>query len=321
MDQNWENYLNELGKNRKPFLFVFDFLLRNPLIYELPVNDSLYYKFGRLGNSTPSYTPAANAYFYKIPVSYSRYKTGFDFVQQQLQLGNSFLVNYTLPTEVQTNYSPGEIFTRARAPYKLFLSGRFVVFSPETFVRIDPKGSISSFPMKGTIDANIPGAEQLILSDAKEMAEHFTMVDLIRNDLSRFARNVHVRRLRYIDKVETNQKKLLQVSSEITGELGGNYHERIGSVLASMLPAGSVSGAPKNKTVEIILEAEQYSRGYYTGIMGIYDGKCLDSAVMIRYIEITPNGYIYKSGGGITIHSDPEKEYQEMIDKVYVPFC
>jgi para-aminobenzoate synthetase component 1 len=321
MDQNWADYLNELGKSRKPFLFVFDFLLRHPLIYELPVYDSLYYKFGRLGNRFPSYTPAANPYFYKKPVSYSRYKTGFDFVQQQLRFGNSFLVNYTLPTEVQTNYSPGEIFVRARVPYKLFLPGRFVVFSPETFVRIDSKGSISSFPMKGTIDAGIPGAEQLILSDAKEMAEHFTIVDLIRNDISRFARNVHVRRLRYIDRVETNQKKLLQVSSEITGELGEDYHERIGSVLASLLPAGSVSGAPKNKTVEIILEAEQYSRGYYTGVMGIYNGECLDSAVMIRYIEITPNGYIYKSGGGITIHSDPEKEYQEMIDKVYVPFC
>ena len=64
---------------------------------------------------------------------------------------------------------------------------------------------------------------------------------------------------------------------------------------------------------------EPYNRGYYTGIMGYFDGKNLDSGVMIRFIEKTPQGLIYKSGGGITTMSDVNKEYQELIDKVYVP--
>ena len=81
----------------------------------------------------------------------------------------------------------------------------------------------------------------------------------------------------------------------------------------------SAMAAPKKKTVEIILDTEEYQRGYYTGIFGYFDGKNLDSAVMIRFIENTEKGMIYKSGGGITSFSDKESEYLEMIDKVYVP--
>ena len=87
-----------------------------------------------------------------------------------------------------------------------------------------------------------------------------------------------------------------------------------------LLPAGSISGAPKQKTVEIIREAERSDRGYYTGVFGIFDGRDLDSAVNIRYIEQTDHGLQFRSGGGITAMSKMEDEYQEMMDKVYVPF-
>ena len=86
-----------------------------------------------------------------------------------------------------------------------------------------------------------------------------------------------------------------------------------------MLPAGSICGAPKKKTVEIILEAEQYDRGYYTGVFGHWDGNCLDSAVAIRYIEKEGENLVFKSGGGITFQSRCELEYDEMLKKVYVP--
>ena len=86
-----------------------------------------------------------------------------------------------------------------------------------------------------------------------------------------------------------------------------------------LLPAGSISGAPKKKTVEIICKAENYKRGFYTGIFGFFDGEKLDSGVMIRYIEEQNGKLIFKSGGGVTTFSDEEKEYNEMIDKVYVP--
>ena len=109
------------------------------------------------------------------------------------------------------------------------------------------------------------------------------------------------------------------MSSKISGELPENYNECIGDILIKLLPAGSISGAPKKKTLEIIDEAEQYKRGYYTGIVGIFDGQNLDSGVMIRYIEQTPEGMIYKSGGGITAQSNVDEEYQELIDKIYIP--
>jgi para-aminobenzoate synthetase component 1 len=201
----------------------------------------------------------------------------------------------------------------------LLFENRFVVFSPECFVKIED-GIISSYPMKGTIDASIPSAEEIILNDEKEMAEHITIVDLIRNDLSIAARDVHVEKFRYLEKIETNSKNLLQVSSKIVGLLEPNYNERIGDIIFSMLPAGSISGAPKKKTVEIIQYAEQTKRGYYTGIFGYFDGRNLDSAVMIRFIEKTNKGLIYRSGGGITFMSNVNSEYQELIDKVYVPF-
>lgn len=317
----WVRTMNEWGAARRPFLFVLDFLLREPLLFELPVEGAVYYRFGDKANMTPDFLPVEQPFFLMKPIDFSRYKNGYDKVQQHLRYGNSFLVNYTQPSKIDTNYSLEEVYVRAVAPYKLLLPGRFVVFSPEIFVRIDPDGHICSFPMKGTIDAATPDAEVVILADAKERAEHFTMVDLIRNDLSSVSASVYVSRVRYIDRVCTPKKTLLQVSSEIRGDVGADYHHRIGDILMKLLPAGSVTGAPKDKTVDIIMETEGYTRGYYTGVMGVFDGDSLDSAVMIRFLEQTEHGMVYKSGGGITAQSDVRQEYQELIDKVYVPVC
>jgi para-aminobenzoate synthetase component 1 len=173
--------------------------------------------------------------------------------------------------------------------------------------------------MKGTIDASLPNAEQVILSDEKELSEHVTIVDLIRNDLSAVAKNVNVNRFRYVEKIQTSQKNLLQISSEIAGDLPDDYASFIGSTLISLLPAGSISGAPKRKTIQIIREAEQEKRKFYTGVFGYFDGINLDSAVMIRFIEQEGEKFYYRSGGGITAQSEAEKEYQEAIDKIYAP--
>ena len=86
-----------------------------------------------------------------------------------------------------------------------------------------------------------------------------------------------------------------------------------------LLPAGSISGTPKKRTLEIIKEVEEYERGYFSGVFGYFDGELFDSAVMIRFIENTPDGLVYKSGGGITLESNAESEYQEMQDKIYIP--
>ncbi|HEX6893284.1 MAG TPA: chorismate-binding protein, partial [Chryseolinea sp.] len=133
------------------------------------------------------------------------------------------------------------------------------------------------------------------------------------------ATDVRVTRFRYIDKIRTSSKTLLQVSSEIVGQLENGYLGQLGNILVKLLPGGSVSGAPKSRTLEIIRQTEVEKRGYYTGVFGIFDGESLDSGVMIRFIEKQGSRYFYRSGGGITTQSKGESEYQEAIDKVYVP--
>ena len=311
--------MNSYGASEEPFLFIIDFDIKRPEIHklsELPEGIKV---------STPCYSNISSGQkkrkpftLIKYPVSFERYFKSFTNIQQNIKLGNSFLVNLTFPTVVETELSLEDIFYRSFAKYKLLYHDSFVVFSPETFVKISD-GEIKSFPMKGTIDASVPKAETAIINDQKEMAEHNTIVDLIRNDLSIISENVEVTKFRYIDRIKTSEGELLQVSSEITGKISKDYKNLYGDIITKMLPAGSVTGAPKKETVRIIKESEEYDRGWYTGVFGVFDGRILDSAVMIRFIEKDAERYIYKSGGGITFLSDPEKEYEELILKVYVP--
>lgn len=312
--------MNAWGAQGIPFLFMLDFELNEPFVQPLGNihPQELLFEVNGFKNEQPVSTLSKSIYFRKYPLTFAEYLQKFEIVRKHIQAGNSFLVNLTCPTPIETNLTLQEIFLHSKARYKLWWQDRFVCFSPEIFVQIR-KGQIASFPMKGTIDASIPNAEHLILNDQKETAEHHTIVDLIRNDLSRVAREVHVERLRYVEKIPTNGKNLLQVSSKIVGDIKPDFINKIGDLLFQLLPAGSISGAPKRKTLDIISEAEQYDRGFYTGVFGIFDGKNLDSGVLIRFIEQTSSGLVYKSGGGITAFSKAEQEYQELIDKVYLP--
>ncbi len=312
--------MNEAGKRRIPFLFGVNFEMTSGFFFENPMNDqSILFSVGK--NSNHAQLQIDNnvlPLLKKHPGSYDEYYSKFRIVSNALRKGNSFLLNLTERTAIECNLTLKEIYSRTHALYKLYVPGRFVCFSPESFVRI-AGGEISSYPMKGTIDASLPDAEAQLMEDYKETCEHNTIVDLIRNDLSIVAEHVHVRRFRYVDVLKTNQKELLQTSSEICGTLPGDYHERLGSIIFDMLPAGSISGAPKQSTVNTIREAEKMERGYYSGVFGYYDGETLDSAVMIRYIEQEDGNYYFRSGGGITVNSDPKEEYQEVLDKIYLP--
>ncbi|HUN04525.1 MAG TPA: chorismate-binding protein, partial [Niabella sp.] len=113
--------------------------------------------------------------------------------------------------------------------------------------------------------------------------------------------------------------EILQTSSEISGKLPANWQYNLGEILLKLLPAGSVSGAPKQRTVEIIRNTEAMTRGYYCGVFGIYDKGWLDSAVMIRYIEKKDGKMFFRSGGGITAQSNADEEYNELLNKIYVP--
>jgi len=105
------------------------------------------------------------------------------YCKEQIEYGNSFLLNLTFPSGIKTNYTLEEIFHSAKSPYKILWKDRFISFSPECFIKIK-EDKIFSYPMKGTIDASINNAREKILEDKKEEAEHYTIVDLIRNDLS-----------------------------------------------------------------------------------------------------------------------------------------
>ena len=309
--------LNELGAAGQPFSFYCDFLGERWCIDELS-SESKQSSFQlTIDEKFQVSSLKSGTTFKKYPVDYIEFKHAFDQVIHQINIGNSFLTNLTFETLIETNLTLEEIYLHSNARYKLLAPDRFVVFSPETFVKI-AGNNIYSYPMKGTIDASLPNAKETILNDPKEAAEHVTIVDLIRNDLSQVANEVAVTKFRYIDTLETNDKKLLQVSSEIRGSLNPNWKENLGSILSKLLPAGSISGAPKPETVKIIQQTESYNRDFYTGICGHFDGQTLDTGVMIRFIKKANDQLIFCSGGGITSFSEAKKEYQEMVDKVYL---
>lgn len=313
--------MDELSERREPFFFLINFLMDDVRIFaqnEIE-NKALLIDFPNITNINRCHTERSRSVEWKyFPETLETYKKGFDLVKENLRKGNSYLTNYTTKTEIETNLSLHDIFKFSKAKYKVLLPDEFVFFSPETFVEI-VDNKIFTHPMKGTIDAEIEDAENTLKNDPKEKAEHYTVVDLLRNDLSMVADNVNVKEFQRIDYLKTKQKNLLAMSSEIEGEIKTEFQKKIGTILQKLLPAGSILGAPKPKTLKIILEAEQFDRGFYTGIAGYFDGKNLDSCVMIRFIEKDNDKLFFKSGGGITHQSDLISEYEEMKNKIYVP--
>ncbi|MEO1958869.1 MAG: aminodeoxychorismate synthase component I [Nautiliaceae bacterium] len=296
--------------------FLIDFE-GNIFIEDVKNLKNIYFSFPTFSNA-PSLPKKECKILKKEPIPFKRYKKAFNRVIEEIKKGNTYLLNLTFPTQIKTNCSLLEIFSAANAPFKLYFKNQFVCFSPERFVKIK-NNKIYTYPMKGTIDASVKNAKKIILSNQKELAEHTMVVDLLRNDLGMIGKRVRVNKFRFIDKIKAGEKELLQVSSEIEATLD-NWRKNWLEMILKLLPAGSISGTPKKKTIEIIKEVEGYKRGFYTGIFGITDEKTfLDSAVIIRYIEKNKDNLIYKSGGGITIDSKLKSEYKELIDKVYIP--
>jgi len=306
--------LSQLACDKTPFLFYTDFDAMQTHLYTL---DELKDADIEFSFENKNYQDHSHS-LVKFPQDFHTYKKGFDTIIEKIKSGETYLLNYTCTTPIQTPLSLKEIYACANAPFRLRIKDEFVCFSPERFIKIH-NNTIYTYPMKGTIDASIPNAQAKILANAKEMAEHIMVVDLLRNDLSMVAQDVRVSRFRYIDKIQAGEKELLQVSSEIQGTLEGSWQNSLGDILTTLLPAGSISGTPKKRTLEIIKDIESHKRQYFTGVFGYFDGESFDSAVMIRFIENTQDGLVYKSGGGITLESNVHSEYQEMLDKIYLP--
>ena len=164
--------MNALAEDNVPFLFIVDYAQEQSHVEPLDqINPATcLFQFPKAGNVGVAATAARYAGLIQwdiTPPSPAAYKHSFDLVKQNLLAGNSYLTNLTCRVPVSTNLTMEEIFLHSEALYKLWLKDRFVCFSPEIFVRIE-KGKIKSFPMKGTIDATLPNAEQLLMQDAKE---------------------------------------------------------------------------------------------------------------------------------------------------------
>ena len=315
-----KNKINEVAAKGQPFLFGFDYELQNGFFIENPLQQTdVLWRTTHYSNFQPQpivmHKPFEPQY-----IDYAAYAAKYKIIYDGLYRGDSFLTNLTIKTPIVCDYTLQEIIKASNSTYALLLPNDFVCFSPETFIKINAEGVITSYPMKGTIDASITNAAETILNDYKESAEHYTIVDLIRSDLSRVATDVHVSKMRYIDHLKTSSGEILQVSSEVKGVLPSDYRSKLGDLLLKLLPAGSISGAPKPMTVNLIKQAEGESRGYYCGIFGYFDGQELDSAVLIRYIEKQNSKYFFRSGSGITINSDCRYEYDEICHKIYLPF-
>lgn len=205
------------------------------------------------------------------------------------------------------------------SPYMFYFSSDAIEIagaSPETLVKLKD-GELHTFPLAGTRPRGLTQEEderlmQELLADEKERAEHNMLVDLGRNDLGRISRfgSVTVEKYMSIEKYS----HVMHIGSTVRGEL----REELTAVDAidSVLPAGTLSGAPKLRACEIINELEQNKRGIYGGAIGYLDftGN-LDTCISIR-LAFKKNGKVFvRSGAGIVADSVPETEYQECINK------
>lgn len=313
-----EEKINKFGLEKEPFLFLVSYDFEKFYIEKLSkLPNSIKYEIDQKKPKTDKKIDLE-----KFPMTFKEYKKKFDILQNEIKKGNSYLLNLTSKTKIQTTFSLEEIYENTKSIFKLRFQtedDNFVCFSPEKFVEIK-SNKIFTYPMKGTIDANIKDAKKKILEDRKELAEHIMIVDLLRNDLGIIGSNIKVEDFRYIDNINAGDKELLQVSSKISAKLENSWLDTLGTKIVSLLPAGSITGTPKRKTVEILENVEDYKRDFYTGIFGIYDGSSFDSYVLIRFLEEKNGELFYKSGGGITCDSNARFEYEELIQKIYLPF-
>lgn len=320
--QNIEKFKNQVSSYAAsgiPFLFIIDYECQEPHLFSLEEAEKEGVLFSIKGHSNSKPIKVDKVIDLKgAPISKDLFADKFNQALKHINEGDSYLLNLTFPTQIDINLSLNEIYHLAQAPYKLLFKDKFVVFSPECFIKVIDN-DIYTYPMKGTIDASLDYAEEKLLDNKKEKWEHNTIVDLLRNDLSMISKQVTVEKFRYIDKIKTHKGELLQTSTEIKGRLPENWRENLGSHIMKLLPAGSISGAPKKKTVELINELEIEPRGYYTGVFGFFDGENIDSAISIRFIKKSEQGLIFNSGGGLTANSNLDDEYEELIQKIYVP--
>lgn len=256
----------------------------------------------------------------------SQYKQAFDQVIDYIRAGDCYQINLT---QAFTAQAQGDLLNTAdqfwqltNAPYSGYLhvaDFELLSCSPELFIEFQPHAVIKTRPIKGTMPryphnpTQDQQSKEQLKHSAKDQAENVMIVDLLRNDLSIYAE---------IGSVKTNQlfeiesfQQVHHMVSEIQATLKANTHPLC--MLLDALPGGSITGAPKIRAMQIIAELEQNARGAYCGSLGYFN---LDGTgcwnILIRSIQKYQNELSLWAGGGITIASQYESEYQECLDKI-----
>ncbi|WP_205472809.1 anthranilate synthase component I family protein [Nocardioides sp. SYSU D00038] len=255
----------------------------------------------------------------------ARYRDAFARVQEHLHAGNTYEVNLTHRVEVDSPLDPVAAYLRLRelnpAPYAGFLQhdvdgarGWLLSSSPERYALVDPDRTIETKPIKGTtpraVDREVDETNRgRLAADAKYRAENLMIVDLLRNDLATVCEpgSVEVPALMAVESYET----VHQLVSTVRGRLRSDV-TTVGA-LRALFPAGSMTGAPKLRTMQVIDEVEDTPRGAYAGALGWLsaDGRA-DLGVVIRSLTTTGDGtWRLGTGGGITVQSDVAEEWAE----------
>jgi para-aminobenzoate synthetase/4-amino-4-deoxychorismate lyase len=261
---------------------------------------------------------------FKLNTSPEEFEKNFTKIKNYIREGDTYQVNYTFKGKFNFSGSYTSFFQHLlfnqTGKYSAFINdddGFIISLSPEKFFSIK-NNKISSRPMKGTIErgfnheSDLASAQELVNSK-KNRAENVMIVDLIRNDLGRLAEygSVSVRQLFSTEKYES----LFQMVSTITAKL--KKEATLGAVIKNIFPCGSITGAPKIRTMEIINELEKEERGIYTGSIGVFNKDKVNFNVAIRTLTVnkkTSRGEL-GIGAGIVWDSEPQKEYEETLLK------
>lgn len=246
--------------------------------------------------------------------------------------GNSYEVCLTAETRTQLPEdlnSPQGIFNLYRAqrrhnsaPFAAFFrcADHWVLSSsPERFLSVSAQGMVETKPIKGTVERAANPLEDIqradwLRTDEKTRAENLMIVDLLRNDLSRVSApgSVHVPVLMGVESYSTVHQLVSTIAAQLRSDVGP-----VGAV-AACFPGGSMTGAPKPSTMEIIDRLEGRARGIYSGALGFFSRTvAANLSIVIRTLVVLPGGEVSLSAGGaIVADSDPEAEYEEMLAKL-----
>jgi len=322
LEPRLRNFLNNSSDPARPLAMfgVYD----KPFVYNHKIST---FEDGRKWPGCASKKVSFSCTKLRPSISQEQYLQAVDEIKEYIYAGDSYQVNFTLHLDFSFQGSVGELYRALRrnqsVSYGAWLrqNGRDILsFSPELFFTASPEG-IEVRPMKGTMTRGRTTAEDkqhaLTLStDEKNRSENIMIVDLLRNDLGRLLFESGGGEVvpRSLFDVETYES-LLQMTSTIAAIPRERKMLSLSDLMNSLFPCGSVTGAPKIRTMEIIHELEKRDRGVYCGAVGYAGPESMCFNVPIRTIELDGKKGVMGIGSGIVADSDPESEWQECLLK------